>query len=102
MDRKWEQLSEGKRRPIFDAQLSDLKSVEVIEYQGDQRRLINALLERIRSDIPEAEIPAGSADRRRLVSAVRKLATRIQTALARDGLIEFLEAYRAVKTLGTA
>jgi hypothetical protein len=90
MDRKWEELPNGRRRHIFGARLSDIQSAEVIEYRGDRNLLITGLLRRIRRDVPEAVI---TADRRQLGKDIRRLAERIQRALARDRLIEFIETY---------
>lgn len=87
MDDKYHDV-DGVRVRKFDSQLSNLKSVEILVHERKPQKLVDELLKRMQRDVPEAQIPG---KRGPLANQILKLARRIEQALKKGTLDEFVD-----------
>jgi hypothetical protein len=74
----------------FDAQMSNLKGVEIIVHERSPKKLVSQLLRRMKSDVPEAQIPNEIIP---LVKDILTFANRTRRAIEEDRLDEFVATY---------
>lgn len=88
IDKKYKEIK-GTRIRKFDAQLSNLKGIEIIVHDANPKVLARELLKRMRRDVPEATVPQKLGP---LLTKIEKFSARVLTALMNNTLDEFVEA----------
>lgn len=87
IDDKYHEV-DGKTVRKFDAQLSNLKSVEVLVHEKNPKTLVNELLKRLKRDVPEAHV---DGKREPLAKEILQLAKKVERALEKGTPDEFVE-----------
>jgi hypothetical protein len=86
MDKKYDEI-DGSRVRKFDAQMSNLKGVEIIVHDNNPNKLVRELLRRMQRDVPEAKI---DGLREPLAKDILKFAKKVEGALKQGTLDEFV------------
>lgn len=94
IDEKYHEIDGTKVRK-FDSQLSNLKSVEVLVHEKKPKTLVHELLKRLKRDVPEAHV---DGQREPLARDILKLAKRIERALEKGTLDEFVEFWNELSS----
>lgn len=87
IDKKYKDMK-GARIRKFDAQMSNLKGVEIIVHEENPQVLARELLKRMRRDVPEASVPGKLGP---FLTRIQKFSTKVLAALKNNTLDEFVE-----------
>ncbi len=75
----------------FDSRMSNLKGLDVISYNSKREVLVGRLIDRMKSDVPEAVIKVARA---RLINDILRTAKKVKAVTKTGALPEFIESYR--------